>query len=63
MSTQLSTDAVSDLQKVWVLLMVLLVPSHLHSTPLPEKLHWLPISEHIKLYKVACSCMHFSAIV
>ena len=34
-------------------------PRHQHSTPLLEKLHWLPISEHIK-YKVACMC--FSAI-
>ena len=32
---------------------------HHHSTPLLEKLHWLPISEHLK-YKVACMC--FSAI-
>ena len=32
---------------------------HHHSTPLLEKLHWLPISERIK-YKVACTC--FSAI-
>ena len=39
--------------------LVLLAPRHHHSTPLTEKLHWLPISEHIK-YKVACMC--FSAI-
>ena len=32
---------------------------HHHSTPLLEKLHWLPISERIK-YKVTCMC--FSAI-
>ena len=32
---------------------------HQHSTPLLEKLHWLPISERIK-YKVACMC--FNAI-
>ena len=38
---------------------VLLVSRHHHSTPLLEKLHWLPISERIK-YKVACTC--FSAI-
>ena len=38
---------------------VLLAPLHHHSTPLLEKLHWLPISERIK-YKVACIC--FSAI-
>ena len=34
---------------------VLLAPCHHHSTPLLEKLHWLPISERIK-YKVACMC-------
>ena len=33
--------------------LVLLAPRHHHSTPLLEKLHWLPISERIK-YKVAC---------
>ena len=38
--------------------LVLLAPRHHHSTPLLEKLHWLPISERIK-YKVACTC--FSA--
>ena len=36
-----------------------LAPHHHHSTPLLEKLLWLPISESIK-YKVACMC--FSAI-
>ena len=39
--------------------LVLLAPRHQHSTPLLEKLHWLPISERIK-YKVACMC--FTAI-
>ena len=39
--------------------LVLLAPRHHHSTPLLEKLHWLPISERVK-YKVACMC--FSAI-
>ena len=39
--------------------LVLLTPRHHHSTPLLEKLHWLPILERIK-YKVACMC--FSAI-
>ena len=34
-------------------------PRHHHSTPLLEKLHWLPISDSIK-YKVACMC--FNAI-
>ena len=38
---------------------VLLAARHHHSTPLLEKLHWLPISERIN-YKVACMC--FSAI-
>ena len=33
--------------------LILLAPCHYHSTPLLEKLHWLPISEHIK-YKVIC---------
>ena len=32
-------------------------PHHHHSTPLLNKLHWLPISECIK-YKVACMCFH-----
>ena len=39
--------------------LVLLAPWHPHSTPLLDKLHWLPISERIK-YKVACMC--FNAI-
>ena len=39
--------------------LILLAPHHQHSTPLLEKLHWLPISEHIK-YKVTCMC--FSAM-
>ena len=39
--------------------LVFLAPHHHHSTPVLEKLHWLPISERIK-YKVACMC--FSAI-
>ena len=39
--------------------LVLLASRHHHSTPLLEKLHWLPISEGIK-YKVACMC--FSAV-
>ena len=41
--------------KWWCVLLSLLF----HSTPLLEKLHWLPISECIK-YKVACMC--FNAI-
>ena len=35
----------------------LLAPRHHHSTPLLEKLHWLPISERIE-YKVACICFN-----
>ena len=37
--------------------LVLLAPRHQHSTPLLEKLHWLPISERIK-YKLACMCFN-----
>ena len=32
-------------------------PRNTHSTPLLQKLHWLPVSERIK-YKVACMCYH-----
>ena len=39
--------------------LVLLAPRHKHSTPVLEKLHWLPISERIK-YRVVCMC--FSAM-
>ena len=39
--------------------LVLLAPRRHHSTPLLEKLHWLPISERVQ-YKVACVC--FNAI-
>ena len=39
--------------------LVFLAPRHHNPTPLLEKLHWLPIPEHIK-YKVACMC--FNAI-
>ena len=39
--------------------LILLAPCHHHLTPLLEKMHRLPISEHIK-YKVACMC--FSAV-
>ena len=39
--------------------LVLLGHRHHHSTPLLEKLHWLPIRECVK-YKVACMC--FNAI-
>ena len=37
--------------------LILLAPRQHHSTPLLEKLHWLPFSERIK-YKVACMCFH-----
>ena len=40
-------------------ILVPLAPRHHHSTPILEKLQWLPISERIK-YKVACMC--FNAI-
>ena len=52
---------IQPLQKIqnFAARLVLLAPRHNHSTPLLEKLHWLPIPEHIK-YKVACMC--FNAI-
>ena len=54
-------SVIQPLQKIqnFAARLVLLAPHHHHSTPLLEKLHWLPISEHIK-YKVAR--MYFSAI-
>ena len=54
-------SVIHPLQKIqnFAARLVLLAPCHQHSTPLLEKLHWLPISEHIK-YKVAC--VHFNAI-
>ena len=54
-------SVIQPLQKIqkFAARLVLLAPHHHHSTPLLEKLHWLPISECIK-YKVACMC--FSAI-
>ena len=54
-------SVIQPLQKIqnFAARLVLLAPHHHHSTPLLEKLHWLPISERIK-YKVACMC--FSAI-
>ena len=54
-------SVIQPLQKIqnFAARLVLLAPRHHHSTPLLEKLHWLPISERIK-YKVACMC--FSAI-
>ena len=55
-------SVIQSLQKIQIFAarLVLLAPCHHHHlTPLLEKLHWLPISEHIK-YKVACMC--FSAV-
>ena len=50
-------SVIQPLQKIqnFAARLVLLAPRHHHSTPLLEKLHWLPISERIK-YKVACMC-------
>ena len=49
-------SVIQPLQKIqnFAARIVLLALRHHHSTPLLEKLHWLPISERIK-YKVACS--------
>ena len=46
-------SVIQPLQKIlnFAARLVLLAPRHHHSTPLLEKLHWLPISERIK-YKV-----------
>ena len=54
-------SVIQPLQKIqsFAARLVLLAPRHQHSTPLLEKLRWLPISERIK-YKVVCMC--FSAI-
>ena len=54
-------SVIQPLQKIqnFAARLVLLAPCHHHSTPLLEKLHWLPISERIKC-KVACMC--FGAI-
>ena len=56
-----SNSVIQPLQKIqnFAARLVLLAPLHHHSTPLLEKLHWLPIPECIK-YKVAGMC--FSAI-
>ena len=50
-------SVIQPLQKIqnFAARLVLLAPCHHHSTPLLEKLHWLPISERVK-YKVACMC-------
>ena len=54
-------SVIQPLQKIqnFAARLVLFVPRLHHSTPLLEKLHWLPISERIK-HKVTCMC--FSAI-
>ena len=54
-------SVIQPLQKIlnFAARFVLLAPRRHHSTPLLEKLDWLPISERIKC-KVACMC--FSAI-
>ena len=54
-------SVIQPLQKIqnFAARLVLLAPRHHPSTPLLEKLHWLPISERIK-DKVACMC--FSVI-
>ena len=43
-------SVIQPLQKIqnFAARLVLLAPRHHHATPLLEKLHWLPISEHIK---------------
>ena len=52
--TELWNEVIQPLQKIqnFTARLVLLAPRYHHSTPLLEKLHWLPISERIK-YKVA----------
>ena len=54
-------SVIQPLQKIqnFAARLVLLAPRHHNSTPLLEKLHWLPISERVK-YKVASMC--FSTI-
>ena len=54
-------SVIQPLQKIqnFAARLILLAPRHHHTTPLLEKLHWLPVSERIK-YKAACIC--FSAI-
>ena len=56
-----SNSVIQPLQKIqnFAARLVLLAPRHHNSTPLLEKLHWLPISERVK-YKVASMC--FSTI-
>ena len=59
-SSWLSPNCViQPLQKIqnFAARLILLAPHHNHSTPLLEKLHWLPILEHIK-YKVTCMCFN-----
>ena len=51
------SSVIQPLQKMqnFAARLVLLAPRHKHSTPLLEKLHWLPILERIK-YRVVCMC-------
>ena len=52
-------SVIQPLQKIqnFAARLVLLAPCHQHSTPLLEKLHWLPISEHIKIKSLVCVSM------
>ena len=49
-------SVIQPLQKIqnFAARFVLLAPRHHHSTPLLEKLHWLPISERIKYKSLVC---------
>ena len=51
-------SVIQPLQKIqnFAARLVLLAPSHQHSTPVLEKLHWLPISERVK-HKASCMCL------
>ena len=53
------SSVIQPLQKVqnFAARLILMVPRHHHSTPLLEKLHWLPISERINTKLHACASM------
>ena len=53
---------IQPLQKIqnFAARLVLLAPRHHHSTPLLEKLHWFPISEHIKVTYMCFNAMNSS---
>ena len=57
-----SISVIQPLKKIqnFAVRLVLLAPRHHHSTPLLEKLHWLPISERIKC-KVCFNAINGSA--